>query len=229
MTTGFPKSTSVKSEIINIKQKDSFCNDFPDSPIQNQDAISGGVSNNLPIICGGDGGQQKCYSLASDGQEEEVLMGYERINSASTFSAGNLFISGGSPLSQTANTSSNTFEVCNESGACLPGNLTFNIKDHCMVTMPEGPLIIGGLTGESESGRILSDKVYAYSSQGFNESQAKLIDPRSDLACATFETYGFHGEPANVVVVVGGKGEDQKNVKHVEMMLEGFPFFFRGK
>ena len=228
MTTGFPKATSVKSEIINIKQKDSLCNDFPDSPIENQNAISGGVSNNLPVICGGDGGQQKCYSLGSIG-EEEVLMGYQRINSASTISAGNLFISGGSPLSATANTSCNTFEVCNESGACMPGNLTFNIKDHCMVTTSDGPLIIGGLTGESDSRRILSDKVYAYSSQGFNASEAKLIDPRSDLACATFETIGFHDEPAKVVVVVGGIGADQTNVKHVEMMLEGFPFFFRGR
>ena len=83
MTTGFPKATSVKSEIINIKQRDSFCNDFPDSPIENQNAISGGVSNNLPVICGGDGGQQKCYSLGSV-EEEEVVATTGRLTTCCT-------------------------------------------------------------------------------------------------------------------------------------------------
>ena len=63
----------------------------------------------------------------------------------------------------------------------------------------------------------------------FDETFAKLIDARSNLACSVIDTIGFDGKSTSAVVVVGGKGSDGKNVKYVEMLIPGQSFFFRGK
>ena len=227
VTTGFPLATSVKSEIIDIKNPESSCNDFPAFPIQNQNAI-GTVLENAPVICGGDGGKQSCYTLGSDGPGEILEM--ERISSASVMFANQLGIFGGSPLSSTTNASSNTYEVCQTSTLeCSLNDLPFSIKEHCMVTVNDKPVIIGGKTGDSDSKSEVSNKVFLLDPQGgLGELPAKLIDGRSSMGCAVIDTIGFDNKDTKAVVVVGGIGEDGKNVKDVEMMIQGQPFFFRG-
>ena len=225
MTTGFPLAMSVKSEIIPINTGEAFCTDFPDSPIQNQNAV-GAFLGNEAVICGGDGGKEDCYFLGSNGLQ--VFLGIERISSGAAYFDNILAIIGGSPLGSPA---SNTFEGCDPTtGTCNLGNLTFNIKDHCVVSFDDKPLIIGGLTGESDTKAQLSDKVYVFNRTefGFDETSAKLIDARSNLACAAMDTLDFDGNPTSIVVVVGGIGEDNKNVKYVEIMMRNQPFFFRG-
>ena len=229
VTTGFPLATSVKSEIIDIRNPELTCTDFPASPIQNQNAF-GTFLANAPVICGGDGGKQSCYTLGSDGPGEILLK--ERISSASAMSGNQLAIFGGSPLSATANSSSNTFEVCQTSTLeCSLNDLPFSIKEHCMVSINEGyTVIIGGKTGESDSKSETSNKVFLLDLQGgLGELPAKLIDGRASMGCAVINTIGFDNNPTKALVVVGGIGEDGKNVKDVEMMIQGQPFFFRGK
>eukprot|EP00093_Oithona_nana_P010748 10748.XXX_219600_220376_1 [CDS] Oithona nana genome sequencing. len=154
----------------------------------------------------------------------------ERISSASVMFANQLGIFGGSPLSSTTNASSNTYEVCQTSTLeCSLNDLPFSIKEHCMVTVNDKPVIIGGKTGDSDSKSEVSNKVFLLDPQGgLGELPAKLIDGRSSMGCAVIDTIGFDNKDTKAVVVVGGIGEDGKNVKDVEMMIQGQPFFFRG-
>ena len=53
VTTGYPYENGQKSEIIDLLNPGSVCEDLPDFPIQVGAASGGLLLNNQPLICGG--------------------------------------------------------------------------------------------------------------------------------------------------------------------------------
>ena len=53
VTTGYPYENGQKSEIIDLPNPGSVCEDLPDFPIQVGAASGGLLLNNQPLICGG--------------------------------------------------------------------------------------------------------------------------------------------------------------------------------
>ena len=53
VTTGYPYENGQKSELIDLLNPGSVCEDLPDFPIQVGAASGGLLLNNQPLICGG--------------------------------------------------------------------------------------------------------------------------------------------------------------------------------
>ena len=67
VSTGSPRSSATKTEIINLENENLTCQDLEDFPL----AIEGAVGSNIgsfPVICGGwkdSGSVKQCYRLES--------------------------------------------------------------------------------------------------------------------------------------------------------------------
>ena len=84
VTTGHPGSTSRKSEVIDILNSGTICEDLPDAP-RNLYWGLGGMINGKPMVCGGScdacgAGINTCFFL---GQTTTINMIYPRARSSS--------------------------------------------------------------------------------------------------------------------------------------------------
>ena len=88
MTTGRPLEIGIKSEVIDVLNDDTICEDLPDAPrklVRGQ----GGMINGSPMVCGGfcigcgDDGSSKIKTCFFLGQNKTVQMKHFRYRSAS--------------------------------------------------------------------------------------------------------------------------------------------------
>ena len=84
VTTGLPFENGRHSEIIDIFNEDTTCDDLQNSPYNNKGAVGGLIHENLPLVCGGWNGNNvkynQCYDLA---QNTLVTMNKYRFYSSS--------------------------------------------------------------------------------------------------------------------------------------------------
>ena len=88
IATGFgkyPSKIGLKTRIIDPKNADFVCDNFPDYPIEKGYGVGGLVEGNIPLICGGLGGLdfrdvRQCFMLVSRQWKESGSMDRGRSN-----------------------------------------------------------------------------------------------------------------------------------------------------
>ena len=96
IATGFgeyPSNIGLKTRIIDPKNADFVCDNFPDYPIEKGYGVGGVVEGNVPLICGGLGGLEfrdvrQCFMLINRQWKESGLMDMGR----SLMGVGNIVI-----------------------------------------------------------------------------------------------------------------------------------------
>ena len=85
IATGFgeyPSNIGLKTRIIDPKNADFVCDNFPDYPIEKGYGVGGVVEGNVPLICGGYGGRdvRQCFMLINRQWKESGSMDMGRSN-----------------------------------------------------------------------------------------------------------------------------------------------------
>jgi hypothetical protein len=94
VTTGDPRTNSVKSEVIDLEDANNICQDLEDYPIGVAGAVGGLLNQGDPLVCGGNPDTNVCHVVNQPGQSSEMLE--ERVFSASlTLNSSHLWITGG--------------------------------------------------------------------------------------------------------------------------------------
>ena len=70
VTTGLPFENGRHSEVIDIFNEDTICDDLQNSPYNNKGAVGGLIHENIPLVCGGWNGNNvkynQCYDLVQN-------------------------------------------------------------------------------------------------------------------------------------------------------------------
>ena len=74
--TGYPYENGIHSEVIDLIDGDSICEDLANAPYQ-MNVGTGGLVNSKPLVCGGSysGHLNKCFIL---GENKTINMAHER-------------------------------------------------------------------------------------------------------------------------------------------------------
>ncbi len=197
VATGYPREKSVISEVIDLNNPSSNCNDFDPYPVDagTYGAVGGLVYGTSPFICAGDPGNDKCYFLGDSNVQTTMKVSRLRA-SAIPLVDGGLWITGGASPNIT---DFNTTEFVapgqvSDFGPALPDSFF----DHCLVELDkESWMIIGGVKDIAPTaGSYILNKGDEEWTPGPNLSASKYMS-----MCQVLET-GNGGE--KIVVVAGG-------------------------
>ena len=74
--TGYPHENGIHSEVVDLINEDSICEDLTNAPYQ-MNVGTGGLVNSKPLVCGGsyNGDLNKCFIL---GENKTIYMAHER-------------------------------------------------------------------------------------------------------------------------------------------------------
>ena len=209
------------SQVVDMKSINS-CPNLNSYPLKMLGA-TGGLVNGSPVICGGWGRasgepivhgstkvQSSCYSFDTPSQAWKHLaeMKRKRKHSSSVVTNEGLWVTGGVGLADAccgviAHISLATTEYIYKNGAVIYGpDLPSARVGHCMVTLPDGNILIMG--GHDRSILIFNPEDKSFS-QG-----PSLIHDRRSAACTIFSS-AMHGERP-VVLSTGGNGQSTAEI-----------------
>ena len=205
VATGYPNNGQC--QVIDMSSSTTTCSNLPSYPTSVYGA-AGGVINGSPIICGGNSGsprslrnlQGSCYIFDKNENTWKLHcnMKSRRVQPAISVVKGTLFVSGGGgdgdDLTSTEIIYSNGTV---ESGPHFPGKR----HGHCMVTLPDGKVMIIGAASPNPINRnaVIIDPANTNNSYTDVPSTNYI---RKRAACALFNSPLHDGRP--VVLVAGG-------------------------
>ena len=81
MTTGgYPNENGFFSEVIDLSDENSDCEQLENAPFQKLFATGGLIKENIPLVCGGNENENQCFIV---GQNKIIDMAYKRDAGAS--------------------------------------------------------------------------------------------------------------------------------------------------
>ena len=188
ISTGYPLSNGVPSEVIDLENPSNYCDNLPDFPIKVEGSVGGLIHNDIPLICGGWNitHNMKCYSMGSK-ERLEVNLIQRRHYSGGIIIKNDLWITGG--------ISAKTSELIQSNGTSVVGpKLPVDLLYHCSTKINDSFVLLTG--GADTKGQVL----IVDAEENFKmESGPSLLTERHSHACGTFI---HQGKP--LVVVVGG-------------------------
>ena len=196
ISTGYPLSNGVPSEVIDLENPSNICENLPDFPITVEGSVGGLIQNDIPLICGGWNitHNMKCYSIGAK-ENLEVNLIQRRHYSGGIIINNNLWITGG--------ISPKTSEFILSNGTSIEGpKLPIDLLYHCATKINDSFVLLTG--GADTMGQVL----IVDAEQNFKmEKGPSLLTERHSHACGTF----IHQEKLWVVVVGGTNGYDILN------------------
>jgi hypothetical protein len=193
--TGQPKSTSVKSEVIDLEDASNICQNLEDYPIGVYGAFGGFLNQGDPLVCGGWPYTNVCYVVNKPGQSSEMLE--ERIYSASlTLNSSHLWITGGS----FSNAYLQTSEFVSIGQPSVQGpDLPYAVQGHCLVGVNSSTaLLCGGLN----NGGIFNECHYMDLEDHSWSQGPSMMTKRGYHSCGIFKSAAHQGR--NIVIAAGG-------------------------
>ena len=191
MTAGtvYPETDSVKSEIIDLENLDSICDDYLADLGRTDGVVGGLLYGDTPFICGGNFGQGfKCYIFGNS--TVQTSLSTNRFGSAAlSINETMLFITGGSYPDAT------TTELISPGQGSVRGpDLPADFENHCMVRLDEDTIMLLG------SFYYPGDDTYFFSTKDDSFTKGpKLTGPKRSMMCGVFED-----QIGNKLVVVAG-------------------------
>lgn len=79
-TGGYPNENGFFSEVIDLINEDSECEQLESAPFQKLFATGGLIKENIPLVCGGNNNENQCFIV---GQNKIIDMAYKRDAGAS--------------------------------------------------------------------------------------------------------------------------------------------------
>lgn len=209
IATGFgkyPSKIGLKTRIIDPKNADFVCDNFPDYPIEKGYGVGGLVEGNIPLICGGYGGLElfrdvrQCFMLVSRQWKESGSMDRGRSN----MGVGNvvinkkLLLSGGSPSS-----SSRSSVLIDVSSSESIEDLPIGISGHCMVLLNTTHYMVTGGSVFNGNRMDKSSKTFIFdlTSQHWSDGPS-MLEPRTSHGCV----HMMLGDKP-IIWVTGGNGD----------------------
>ncbi len=201
MTTGYPSQDSVRSEVIDLENPDSNCEDYLPYPISSgtYGAVGGLLYGDTPFICGGDTGQgSNCYFLGNS--EVQATLAADRYKTAGlVMDEDNIWITGGgdSAVSKTSE------YVAPHQESVKGPDLPVSLRQHCMVQLDDDTVMFLGSVYDSER-RSPKTLIYSISNNSFTDGP-DLTEPKSAMMCGVIED-----DQGNKIVVIAGGAGDSK-------------------
>ena len=216
ITTGYPKSSATKTEIIDIASGGVTCSDLDDFPIE----ISGRVGGNLqgtPVVCGGRSGSStysdNCYKFTTTGGWQEFAsMKDKRGYAAGIVYNNKLHVFGGwdgSPLQSS--------EIISEDGGVIDGpDLPTAVGYHAITAINSTVSILSG--GYTDANYASSQTwFYNHETETFS-SGPTLLEGRRYHASATIVD---KVTKAKIPVVTGGTVGYYNYLDSTELLIDG--------
>jgi hypothetical protein len=208
VTTGYPTSTSVKSEIIDLDDSSNHCQVLEDYPIAVQGAVGGFLNQGDPLVCGGGyPATNVCHVVNQPGQSSEMLE--ERWYSASlTLNSSHLWITGGS----NGNVRLQTSEFVSIGQPSVQGpDLPYAVYRHCLVGVNSSTaLLCGGYNGQ-----YLNECHYMDLEDHSWSPGPSMMTKRRLHSCGIFKSAAHQGR--NIVIAAGGLNNND-NLDSVEIL-----------
>jgi hypothetical protein len=197
VTTGIPRSTSVKSEVIDLEDASNICQNLEDYPIGVEGAVGGLLNQGDPLVCGGGWNPYRnvCYVVNQPGQSSEMLE--KRAWSASlTLNSTHLWITGGANGN---GTKLQTSEFVSIGQPAVKGpDLPHAVYMHCLVRVKTSTaLLCGGYSGGDWNECHYMDLEDHSWSQG-----PSMMTKRTGHSCGIFKSAAHQGR--NIVIAAGG-------------------------
>jgi hypothetical protein len=208
VTTGQPRSTSVKSEVIDLKDASNICQNLEDYLIGVDSAVGGLLNQGDPLVCGGYLATNVCHVVNQPGQSSEMLE--ERVNSASlTLNSTHLWITGGY-----GNGYLQTSEFVSIGQAAVKGpDLPYAVDFHCLVGVDSSTALLCG--GENNGG-ILNECHYMDLEDHSWSQGPSMMTKRKLHSCGIFKSAAHQGR--NIVIAAGGFNNDVGFLDSVEFL-----------
>jgi hypothetical protein len=204
VTTGDPRSTSVKSEVIDLDDSSNHCQVLEDYPIAVEAAVGGFLNQGDPLVCGGKPytwfpwytATNVCNVVNQPVQSSEMLE--ERYNSASlTLNSSHLWVTGG----YNGNAYLQTSEFVSIGQPSVKGpDLPYAVYKHCLVVVNSSTALLCG--GENNGGNNLNECHYM-DLEDYSWSQGpSMMTKRRLHSCGIFKSAAHQGR--NIVIAAGG-------------------------
>jgi hypothetical protein len=195
VTTGFPRSTSVKSEVIDLEDASNICQNLEDYPIEVYGAVGGFLNQGDPLVCAGYPATNVCHVVNQPGQSSEMLE--ERYYSASlTLNSSHLWITGGN----NGNVLLQTSEFVSIGQPAVQGpDLPYAVFGHCLVGVNSSTAL---LCGGENSGGYLNECHYMDLEDHSWSQGPSMMTKRSSHSCGIFKSAAHQGR--NIVIAAGG-------------------------
>jgi hypothetical protein len=208
VTTGYPTSTSVKSEVIDLQDPSNICQTLEDYPIAVGGAVGGFLNQGDPLVCGGYPDTNVCHVVNQPGQSSEMLE--ERYNSASlTLNSSHLWVTGG----YNGNARLQTSEFVSIGQPSVQGpDLPYAVTRHCLVGVNSSTAL---LCGGSNNGGILNECHYMDLVDHSWSQGPSMMTKRRDHSCGIFKSAAHQGR--NIVIAAGSYYDDY-DLDSVEML-----------
>jgi hypothetical protein len=209
VTTGHPRSTSVKSEVIDLEDPSNICQTLEDYPIGVSGAVGGFLNQGDPLVCGGGyPGTNVCHVVNKPGQSSEMLE--ERRYSASlTLNSSHLWVTGG----QNGNGRLQTSEFVSIGQPSVQGpDLPYAVQGHCLVGLNSSTAL---LCGGSNNGGFLNECHYMDLEDHSWSQGPSMMTKRRSHSCGIFKSAAHQGR--NIVIAAGGyNGADLDSVEFLD-------------
>jgi hypothetical protein len=206
VTAGYPISTAVKSEVIDLEDASNICQNLEDYPIQVVTEVGGLLNQGDPLVCGGY--TNVCYVVNQPGQSSEMLE--DRAGSASlTLNSTHLWVTGGWFNDVYLQTS----EYVSIGQAAVKGpDLPYAVTEHCLVRVNSSTaLLCGGLN----NGGYLNECHFMDLEDHSWSQGPSMMTKRKDHSCGIFKSAAHQGR--NIVVAAGGyNGADLDSVEFLD-------------
>ncbi len=205
MTTGYPYEESRTSEVIDLSNPPSECNDFGSYPIINGNigAVGGLLNGTTPFICGGDPADYLCYFLGDPDPKAVMKESRERAAALVTNDGTRLWVTGG--------IGSGTTEYVNPgpsgSQSVYGPDLPESRHSHCLVQFDQETYMVIG--GYASSGMTSSTYFFHVGNQSWTEGP-ELSIKRSSMSCQVLET---PSGTERVVLVAGGASSGTEQIE----------------
>jgi hypothetical protein len=196
VTTGYPTSNSVKSEVIDLEDASNICQNLDDYPIQVRGAVGGLLNQGDPLVCGGEyPATNVCYVVNQPGQSSE--MREERAYSASlTLNSTHLWVTGGRNGSGWLKTS----EFVSMGQAAVKGpDLPFAVEEHCLVGVNSSTALLCG--GYNDGGDLNECHYMDLEDHSWSQGPS-MMTKRGGHSCGIFKSAAHQGR--NIVIAAGG-------------------------
>jgi hypothetical protein len=196
VTTGSPRSTSVKSEVIDLDDPSNICQNLEDYPIGVVVAVGGFLNQGDPLVCGGWPATNVCHVVNQPGQSSEMLE--ERAYSASlTLNSSHLWITGGY---NDGNGYLQTSEFVSIGQPSVKGpDLPYAVHQHCLVGVNSSTAL---LCGGQNNGQDLNECHYMDLEDHSWSQGPSMMTKRVYYSCGIFKSAAHQGR--NIVIAAGG-------------------------
>ena len=217
ITTGSPRSSATKTEIIDVTNGFS-CSDLANFPV----GIDGSVGANLdgtPVVCGGSLNpefSEKCYRFTDGGWAEFTSMKEKRDGAAGIVYNKKLHVFGGR---SSMFSKSKTSEIISVDGVVNDGpDLPIAVEGHKMTAINDTMSILSGGVTSADS-HTTQTWYYDHERESFTRGP-DLVEGRRDHGSATITMYIDVNVNVKIPVVTGGFGNNGA-MTSTELLING--------